>query len=85
MPLLNTKCIDNKCQCIKNYFPYGSQCKQGLDAFCISNNDCSAIENGRCVDHKCQCKENYVKKSTGRCVAGLFIDIVHRQVNLRNL
>ncbi|XP_008549688.1 prion-like-(Q/N-rich) domain-bearing protein 25 [Microplitis demolitor] len=69
MPLLNTKCIDNKCQCIKNYFPYGSQCKQGLDAFCISNNDCSAIENGRCVDHKCQCKENYVKKSTGRCVA----------------
>ncbi|XP_057329072.1 prion-like-(Q/N-rich) domain-bearing protein 25 [Microplitis mediator] len=66
----NAVCIENKCQCKRNYSTQSDNycISERLKGACDCDLDCNAIKNAKCsIDKKCVCKENYVSINETTC------------------
>ncbi|XP_074107816.1 uncharacterized protein LOC141533047 [Cotesia typhae] len=73
---IDTFCINNKCQCRKNFYAHSKQqCYPiQLGTTCRNNDDCSeAIRNSKCsTDKRCNCIENHYALNEFKCAPYLF-------------
>lgn len=65
----NSKCIQNKCQCKKNYLFRFSECVTiYLFESCEENSDCDQIRFAECsITNKCDCKQNFIATDRRSC------------------
>ncbi|XP_057328653.1 transmembrane cell adhesion receptor mua-3-like isoform X2 [Microplitis mediator] len=66
----NAVCVDNKCQCKRNYLPQSDNycIPERLKGTCDCNLDCKAVKHAICsINNKCVCKENYVSINETTC------------------